>query len=276
MKFGNFEIHAVLDGFFVLDGGAMFGRVPREVWKKTNPPDRQNRILLALRCLLIKTGKRNIIVDTGIGGKHDRKFLQRFVVNRKVGLEGELKRLGLGPEDIDIVVNTHLHFDHCGGNTKKEKGKISRVFPKAEYLVQKGEWCEAFLIDNPLTQASYYQEDFLGVVSFVEEDRVEIERGIALVKTGGHTKDHQIVEIESGGKKAIYLGDLVPTASHLKYPFIMGYDVEPLETLKKKMEILPKAAEEKTLLIFEHEPKFAAAFIGKKDGEISIIEEVAL
>lgn len=278
MKLGRFEIYSVLDGFFKLDGGAMFGRVPKEVWKETNPPDRQNRILLALRCLLVKTERKNILIDTGIGdnNKHSRDFIRRFAIKRGTGLTGALKKIGLYPEDINIVINTHLHFDHCGGNTKKEKNKITPVFPSAEYLVQRGEWAEVLLRDNPLTHASYHREDFLDVVEFAKQDIVEVETGITLIKTGGHTKDHQIVEIKSGGEKAIYLGDLVPTATHLKYPFIMAYDVEPLETLKKKMEILPKAAKEKTLLIFEHEPKFGAAFIKQEDGKISVLEEVEL
>jgi len=278
MRFGDFEILPVLDGFFRLDGGAMFGRVPKEIWKKTNPPDKQNRILLALRCLLIKTGKNNILIDTGIGSKYNREFLRRFAIDRRIDFEQFLNQHGLSKEDINIVINTHLHFDHCGGNTKKINGQIVPAFPRAKYFIQIGEWGAA-LLGNLLTKASYHEEDFLplrdlGIVEFIKEQAVEIEPGITLFRTGGHTKYHQIVKIESAGKKAIYLGDLVPTATHLNYPFVMAYDVEPLETVRKKMEILPEAAENQTLLIFEHEPKLDAAFIKIKDGKILIKEEV--
>lgn len=267
MRLGRFEIYPILDGFFGLDGGAMFGRVPREVWKKTNPPDEQNRILLALRCLLIQTGKHNILVDTGIGDKYDEKFAQRYAINRENSLLDFL--LHHNGFSVDIVINTHLHFDHCGGNT---------AFPRTKHFIQVGEWQEA-VWGSLLTRASYIKENFLPIqnrIEFINEKITEIEPGITLIKTGGHTKDHQIVQIESESKKAIYLGDLVPTATHLKYPFIMGYDVEPLETLKKKIEILTRAVRERTLLIFEHEPKFDAAFVEEKDGKISIIEGVVL
>ncbi len=273
MKLGNFEIYSLLDGFFRLDGGAMFGRVPKEVWKKMNPPDRQNRILLASRCLLIKTGSKNILVDTGIGGKHDRKSVQRFAINRRINLGSSLRQYGLSEKDINIVINTHLHFDHCGGNTKKVNGQIIPAFPQAKYFIQIGEWGAAQL-ENFLTKASYHEEDFLplesfGLVEFVN-GKVEIESGITLLRTGGHTKYHQIVKIESAGKQAFYLGDLVPTATHLNYPFVMAYDTEPLETVREKEEILPEAAENRTLLIFEHEAKFDATFIKIEDKKILV------
>ena len=225
---------------------------------------------------MVKIENHNILVDTGLGDKHDRKFIQRFAVKRGIGLVGRLRGLGISPEDIDIVINTHAHFDHCGGNTKKENGIIVPVFPKAEYLFQREELAEPFFWNNPLTRTRYIKEDFLLGQDFIQEDKAEIWPGITLKRTGGHTLGHQIIEIESEGKKTIYLGDLVPTVTHLKYPFIMAYDVEPLETLKRKMEILPKAAEEKTLLIFEHEPNFDAAFVKNEDGKISVLEKVKL
>jgi glyoxylase-like metal-dependent hydrolase (beta-lactamase superfamily II) len=274
MKFGEIEIYPVLSGFFRLDGGAMFGRVPKEIWKRTNLSDRQNRILLALRCLLIKTKKQKILIDTGIGNKHDLKFGRRFAIDKKINMETALNRLGFSPPDIDVVVNTHLHFDHCGGNTIRKGGKIIPAFPKAKYLIQKREFAEA-LGKNPLTKASYRKDDFMplyhkDVIEFLEGDVIELEKGITLIKTGGHTKNHMIVEIESCGRKAIYLGDIVPTITHLKYPFIMGYDNYPLETLKRKLIILPQAARNHALLIFEHDPTFEAAYIkGTENGKFS-------
>lgn len=268
MDLGNFKIYSIPDGFFRLDGGAMFGRVPKEIWKKTNPPDRKNRIWLALNCLLIKTKKYNILVNTGIGKKYDLKFAQRFGIMKTCDVEVSLKLLGFTPEDIDFVINTHLHLDHCGGNS---------IFPNAKYIIQKGEWQDA-LSGNLLTRASYRQECFLPPI---EQKRIEfidgsteLERGISLVVTGGHTKNHQIVRIESEGRGAIYLSDLVPTTSHLNYPSIMGYDLYPRETLERKMEILPKAAENHDILIFEHDPKISMATIKIKDGRPKLDKEV--
>lgn len=267
MKLGNFEIYAISDGFFRLDGGAMFGRVPREIWKKTNPPDKQNRILMALRCLLIKTGKSNILIDTGIG-EHNQKIIERFAIDHSLHLKKSLIDCDLLPSDIDIVINTHLHFDHCGGNL---------LFPESKFFIQRAERQEA-LSDNPLTKASYKKEFFLPLYesNITGYEECEIEPGIALLRTGGHSLGHQIVKIQSEGQAAIYLGDLVPTASHLNYPFVMAYDIEPLETIKKKMEILPKAVEDHALLIFEHEPKFDAAFIKIEENKVLVAEEVNL
>ncbi len=274
MKLGKFEIYPVLDGFLRIDGGTMFGRAPKEIWKKNNRADKKNRILLALRCLLIKTKNHNILIDTGVGNKLKEKLSLRFAIDRKIDLKKSLALHGLEPKDIDIVINTHLHFDHCGGNTEIENGKIVPAFPQAKYLIQKGEWLHAFS-GNSLDKASYLEENFLplkdyGLVNFIEGDVNEIEPGITLIKTGGHTEDHQIVKIEDDGKVVFYLADLVPTASHLNYPYIMAFDLEPLETLRKKMELLPKIAKNHSLIIFEHEPKFSAGFIEIKNTKIQI------
>lgn len=278
MKIGRFEIYPILDGFFRLDGGAMFGRVPKEMWKKNNPADRQNRILLALRCLLIQSQKNNILIDTGIGDKYNQKFIRRFAIDRQFNLDSSLSQRGLSREDIDIVINTHLHFDHCGGNTRIKNQQVIPTFPNAKYLIQKGEWEEA-RSGNLLTKASYYKDDFLpledyGLVEFIKEEIVEVESGITLLRTGGHTKNHMIVKIEAAYQTVFYLADLIPTVSHLNYPFVMAYDTQPLETVKKKIEILSEVAENQSLLIFEHEPKFDAAFIEIKDKKIFTIQEV--
>lgn len=279
MKIGNIEIYSVSDGFFRLDGGAMFGRVPKEIWKKTNPADRKNRILLALRCLLVKTAKRNILINTGIGDKNDKKFIQRFAIKRKPGLINVLAQYGLLPEHIDIVINTHLHWDHCGGNTKKEGDRVVPVFPNAKYLIHEGEWIAGHS-DNILTRASYHKDDFAplldyGLVEFVSRDVFELEPSITLFRTGGHTEDHMIIRIRADGQLIFYLSDLIPTASHLSYPFIMAYDVEPMKTLFEKEELIPYFAENQSLLIFEHEPKFDAAYIKIQDKKI-IAKEINL
>ena len=256
MKFGEFEIHIVSDGYQRLDGGAMFGVVPKVIWEKTNPPDERNRILLALNCLLIQAYGENILVDTGIGGKEDEKFCDIYGVERNPGLLVHLKNLGLEPRDIDLVINTHFHFDHCGGNTIVENGKVVPTFPRARYFVQKGEFINA-THPNDRTKGSYFSRNFVPIdelrqFEFLDGDE-EIMEGISVIKTPGHTEFHQCVLIESEGNKAIFLGDLIPTTSHVPYPYIMAYDLQPLVTLETKKKILPQALEENWLLFFEHD-----------------------
>jgi glyoxylase-like metal-dependent hydrolase (beta-lactamase superfamily II) len=274
IKLGDFELHVITSGFFGLDGGAMFGAIPRVLWEKTDPADDKNRILLAMNILLIRTGKDNILIDTGIGNKGDEKFNIIFGVAEYQQMNDLLRAAGLKTSEIDIVINTHLHFDHAGGNTIKDsEGKYMPTFPNARYIIQKGEWDDAIHI-NERTRASYRNEDFLplkeaGVVEFVEGD-TEITAGVKVIRTPGHNRYHQCVLIESENKKAIYLGDLVPTASHIPFPYIMGYDLFPLETLENKKRILNHAADEGWLLIFEHDPKVKTGYL-KKDGDKLIL-----
>lgn len=279
-RLGRFWLYSCLDGFFRLDGGAMFGVVPRLLWQKTNPPDEQNRILLALRCLLIDTGRYRILIDTGIGGKGDEKFHQIYGVDRNPCLRTSLASNNVGPEDIDIVINTHLHLDHAGGNTLLLEGKLTPTFPNAEYFVQEGEWNEA-LNPNERTRASYLTENFLplkdtGMLRLVREDYFEITRGVSVMRTGGHTRFHQCVKVESEGEVALFLADLIPTTSHLRLPYIMGYDLFPLDTLQKKKELLNGAQEGGWLVIFQHDPTVEAGYLKKKDGNIELAEKVSL
>jgi glyoxylase-like metal-dependent hydrolase (beta-lactamase superfamily II) len=278
MKFGRFEIHPVSDGFFRLDGGAMFGIVPRVLWEKKNPPDEKNRILLSLTPLLIITGERKILVDTGVGNKGDKKFCSMYAVDRKPTLQESLKKLNLSIDDIDTVVNTHLHWDHAGGNTEKASdGTVRPTFPRARYIVQKGEWEEATNL-NERIRASYNEEDFLPLKETGQLELVvgntEIEDGIELVKIPGHNRHFQTVIISSNGNKAVYLGDLIPTATHLSYPYIMGYDLFPLETLDAKKGIIKRAVEEEWLVIFEHDPKVRMGYVGMEGGRPVLKKEV--
>jgi len=265
MKFGSFEIHSVSDGFFRLDGGAMFGVVPRVIWERTNPPDDKNRILLGLNPFLIITEQRKILVDTGIGNKDDAKFCSLYAVDRKPTMEESLAKLNLSVNDINIVVSTHLHWDHAGGNTTKGvDGKIRPTFPNATYMIQRGEWEEA-TTPNERTRGSYHQEDFLplkqaGQLELIVGD-IPIEDGIDIITIPGHNRHFQTVLISSNDQKTIFLGDLIPTASHLSYPYIMGYDLFPLETLKAKKHLLQTAVEENWLLIFEHDPKVKMGYV---------------
>ena len=280
MKFGKFEIHSISDGFFRLDGGAMFGVVPRVLWEKTNPPDDKNRILLGLNPLLIITPNKKIMVDTGISNKGDEKFNSMFAVDRRPTIEESLAKLNLSVKDIDIVINTHLHWDHAGGNTTKDAdGKIRPTFPKARYIIQKGEWEDA-IKPNERTRASYRQEDFLPIqesnqIELIDGEK-EIEKGVKIIKIPGHNRHFQTAMISSENKKAIFLGDLIPTASHISYPYIMGYDLFPLETLEAKKNIIQKAAEENWLLIFEHDPQVRMGYVRMEDGKPVLKEEVKL
>jgi len=278
MKLGQFNIFPVTDGQFRLDGGAMFGVVPRVLWEKCCPADDLNRIPLSLRCLLIHAHGKNILVDTGLGSKHDKKFEQMFAVERTPSLHESLGTLGLSSHDIHLVINTHLHFDHAGGNTLRDDGGMTvPTFKKATYLVQRGEYDDAMQA-NERTKASYRRENFYPMMEYHQweflDGDTECFSGVSVVVTPGHTPHHQSVKIESEGKTAFFLGDLIPTVSHLPLPYIMGYDLSPLMTLETKRWILDRAYEEGWLLIFEHDPQIQMGYV-KKDIEGKYFLEVA-
>jgi glyoxylase-like metal-dependent hydrolase (beta-lactamase superfamily II) len=260
----------VTDGRFRLDGGAMFGVVPKVLWEKCCAADDLNRIPLSITCLLIRAKGKNILVDTGLGSKEDDKFQRMFAVERRATLLDSLKRLGLGPEDIQMVINTHLHFDHAGGNTiKDENGTIVPAFPKARYFIQHGEFEDAARA-NERTKASYRRDNFTPIAHVNQWEFLcgdtELFPGVTAVVTAGHTRCHQGVRIESEGQTAFFLGDLIPTVSHLPLPYIMGYDLYPIQTLETKRWILDRAFEEKWLLLFEHDPLIQAGHV-RRDGD---------
>jgi glyoxylase-like metal-dependent hydrolase (beta-lactamase superfamily II) len=267
VKLGQFNIFPVADGRFRLDGGAMFGVVPRVLWEKCCPADDLNRIPLSLTCLLIQAHRKNILVDTGLGSKHDEKFHRMFAVEQPPSLHDSLGNFDLSPNDIHMVINTHLHFDHAGGNTLRgEGGQTIPTFRKAQYLVQRGEYEDAIQA-NERTKASYRQENFTPIREshqweFLDGD-TEWFPGVSVVVTPGHTEHHQSVKIESEGHTAFFLGDCIPTVSHLPLPYIMGYDLFPLQTLETKRWILDRAYEEGWLLIFEHDPRIEMGYVHK-------------
>ncbi len=277
MKLGRFEIFPLTDGQLKLDGGAMFGVVPKALWEKHHPADERNRIRLELGVLLIKAHGKHILVDTGIGNKCDAKFNEIYGVERRPTIEQSLLKCGISPDDIGLVINTHFHFDHAGGNTCRDAGgKIEATFPKATYFIQKGEWEDASH-PNERTRGSYLLENYKvlpknGRLDLLEGDS-EILKGISVIHTPGHTAHHQAVFIESEGQKAIFLGDLVPTVSHIPLPYVMAYDLFPLTTIETKRMILEQAAEEHWLLIFQHDPKVRMGYL-KKDRGRFILEEV--
>ncbi len=279
MKLGAFEIYPVSDGRFRLDGGAMFGVVPKVLWEKCCPADDLNRISLSLTALLIRANGKNILVDTGLGPKGDEKFQRMFAVERTPTILESLKRLGLGPDDIHLVINTHLHFDHAGGNTIREgDGRIRPAFPKARYVIQRGEFEDAARA-NERTRASYRPENFTPIDhikqwEFLHGD-TELVPGVTAVVTAGHTRCHQSVKIESEGQVAIFLGDLIPTVSHLPLPYIMSYDLFPIQTLETKRWVLDRAFEERWLLLFEHDPVVQAGHVHKDQEGKYVLREVA-
>lgn len=261
-KAGDLQIFAIQTGGQRLDGGAMFGVVPKPLWEKRIPADERNRIQLGMRCLLLMHRTGPILVDTGAGNKETDKFKDIYGIenegaNGRTLLEDGLAQIGTKPEDVKIVINTHLHFDHAGGNTFVDaSGTVLPTFPAARYIVRQGEFDYA-THTNERTSASYFERNFVplqqnGQMEFVTREK-EIVRGIRVMPTPGHTPYHQSVLIESKGEKAFFLGDLVPTHAHLPLPWIMGYDVEPLVTLETKRAILKRALDENWLLVFEHD-----------------------
>jgi glyoxylase-like metal-dependent hydrolase (beta-lactamase superfamily II) len=255
MKLGDFEIDALSDGTFALDGGQMFSIVPRPLWEKKIPADSRNRVRLNLRCLLVRTGSENILVETGIGDKFDAKLTDIYGIEHSPALPAALGQLGLAPDDISIVINTHLHFDHCGWNTWRDESKVVPTFPRARYYIQRGEWEHAHH-PNERDRASYVEEFFHPAAAQTEllDGDQEIVPGVSVEVVPGHTRDLQCVRIESRGERAVFLSDLVPTAAHLAYAWMTSFDLYPVETLANKKRLLPQLAQEETLVVFPHDP----------------------
>jgi glyoxylase-like metal-dependent hydrolase (beta-lactamase superfamily II) len=237
----------------------MFGVVPKTLWEKKCPADAANRIRLSLNSILIKTPAALILVETGIGSKMDQKFSGIYCLQNEPGLLASLIKEGFRPEEIDFVINTHLHFDHCGGNTiRSDQGAVVPTYPRARYIIQKGEW-EAALHPTEREKSSYLAENFLplrdyGLLDLVDGDTT-ITGGIEVVLAPGHTARHQCVKVHSQGKTLFYLGDMVPTASHIGLPYIMSYDLYPLDTLESRKKFYDRAIVEDWIFAFVHDPE---------------------
>jgi glyoxylase-like metal-dependent hydrolase (beta-lactamase superfamily II) len=262
---GDMRIHALDGGSQRLDGGAMFGVVPKPLWERRIPADERNRIPLAMRCLLVETPDALVLVDNGCGNKESEKFADIYGIDNAAATEGHATRLedaleaaGFGVDDVDVVIDTHLHFDHAGGNTRRGgDGGVELSFPRARYIVQRGEF-EWAHTRNERIQASYLPHNFdpvmdAGRLELIEGDRAVLP-GVSVLRTPGHTPHHQSVIIHSAGETACFLADVIPTSAHLPLPWIMGYDVEPLVTLESKRMLLERARREDWLLVFEHDP----------------------
>ena len=263
---GRMRIHTLEAGLQRLDGGAMFGVVPKPLWEKRIPADARNRIPLALRCLLLETPDALVLIETGLGNKEGEKFIDIYGVENAASdprypdrLHEAIAAAGFSADDISVVIDTHLHFDHAGGNTYRDaEGQVRLSFPNARYHVQRGEWEWAHRT-NERTSASYLPHNFDPVMEAgrleLVDGNVQILPGISVYRTPGHCPHHQSVLISSDGEVACFLADVVPTMAHLPLPWIMGYDVEPLVTLETKRRILARAASEDWLLVFEHDAK---------------------
>ena len=268
---GDFELITLSDGFIGLDGGAMFGVVPRPLWEKKLPPDDANRIPLGMRPLVVRTGGKTLIIDAGCGDKMDGKSAQIYKLDRRYHLDHSLADAGLSPENIDIVVASHLHFDHVGGFTALDSnGKLVPRFPNAKYVAHRAEWEDA-THPHERNRASYLQENFVplkdaGVLTLVD-DGAEIIPGVKFRRSGGHTPNHQVVMVESGGKTAVFTADMYPTSVHIPDPWVMGYDLYPMDTLAFKRAFATEAIERGYLLFFEHDPSMAAGYLREKDGK---------
>jgi len=272
MRLGEFEIDLLSDGTFALDGGQMFGVVPKVLWQKKLPADERNRVRLGLNCLLIRAGRQNILVETGIGDKFDENFVDIFGIDHTTSLPTKLKQRGLEPGDIDIVINTHLHFDHCGWNTRRDGGNLIPTFPRARYFIQRGEW-EHACHPTERDKASYVKDFFLAAekqTEFLDGDS-EIVPGVRVEVMPGHTRNMQCVRVESGGRQLYFISDLVPTAAHLRFPWIMSFDLYPMETLANKQKVLPLLAEQEAIVVFAHDSKTPWVRMIESDGKISTV-----
>jgi len=257
---GGIRIHALEAGLQWLDGGAMFGVVPKPLWERRIQPDARNRIPTALRCLLVEAPEALVLVDTGIGNKEDEKFRDIYGVansGHPTRLEDAIRAAGFSPGDVDIVLNTHLHFDHAGGDTMRTPdGHVVPSFPRARHVVQQGEFDFAHST-NERIRASYLAPNFdpiadAGLWDFVEGEAV-VTAGVRVLPTPGHTPFHHSVMVEDGDEVACFLGDVCPTATHLPLPWVMGYDLEPLVTLESKRALWARARAEAWLLTFQHD-----------------------
>jgi glyoxylase-like metal-dependent hydrolase (beta-lactamase superfamily II) len=274
VKLGTLELVSLLDRHFRLDGGAMFGVVPRTLWEKRAAADDRNRISLAMRPLLVR-GDKLMIIDAGAGEKMEARLQDIYGFDKAESLDAALASAGVRAEDIDIVLASHLHFDHAGGFTKKDgSGAIVPRFPRARYYASRGEYDDA-THPHERNRASYVAADYVplyaaGVLELWDEERT-IMPGVRVRRSGGHTRWHHIVYVESGDTTAVFAADLIPTTAHVDVPWIMAYDLYPMETLDFKRAFVREAIEREYVIFFEHDPAIAAGYI-REDGRRLYVE----
>ncbi|HUV49726.1 MAG TPA: MBL fold metallo-hydrolase [Anaerolineae bacterium] len=280
MKFGDYECFAVETGGFAIDGGTMFGVVPKILWERKIPADEKNLIPMQARSLLIQGKGKNILIDTGIGDKLSEKLKKIYQVDMdSANINTSLSKLGLTSSDITDVIITHLHFDHAGGSTYIMDGKAVPAFQNAGYYVQKKQW---EIANNPSARdrASYMEENFMpllkaGVLNLIDGPQ-EIFEGIDIIVTNGHTPGQQHPLVKDKTRSLLFCADLIPTSAHLPVPWNMAYDNFPMTLIDEKQKLLTKALKEDWILFFEHDPRITAATIKKAGKNIEIDSFVSI
>jgi methylmalonyl-CoA epimerase len=271
---GPLELISLSDGFFHLDGGSMFGVVPKPLWSPKAPADERNRITLAMRPLLVR-GSRTMIIDAGLGDKEPAAVRDTYGADRRYNLDHALADAGVAPEDVDIVLASHLHSEHAGGFTRRDaNGRVRPRFPRAQYIVRRGEWEDATHL-HERNRASYLADNYVplaeaGVLQLLDDD-VTIMPGVKVRRTGGHTMHHQMVVIESGGKTAAFVADLIPTTAHAPDAWIAGFDLYPMDTLTVKEAFAREAIAKEILVFFGHDPVIAAGYLREEGGTRSVV-----
>jgi glyoxylase-like metal-dependent hydrolase (beta-lactamase superfamily II) len=275
MQFGDYRVEIIPDCEFWLDGGAMFGVVPRNLWSKRCPPDDQNRIRMNMNCLFIEAGSERILIDTGIGDKWTDKYRAMYGINRVRSLDESLRAVaGVTSSDITIVINTHLHFDHAGGNTiSDESGKAVPAFSNARYLISRAEFEHA---EEPTDRdrASYFAENWRPVRESgqleLKDSEYEVVPGLKMETHAGHNRSMQCARLEQAGETLFGFADLVPMRAHVPFAWVMGYDLYPVETVEAKKKLLPQAARENWTCLFYHDPDQALGRIVEQDGKLRV------
>jgi glyoxylase-like metal-dependent hydrolase (beta-lactamase superfamily II) len=266
LTLGDFELTAISDGTYHLDGGAFFGVVPKVMWERRVKADEKNLVPSGLNSVLVRTGDKTVLIETGIGNKLPARMVK--IYGQPAELLNNLCGMGVSPEQIDIVINTHLHFDHCGWNTQRQGDKIVATFPKARYYVQEGEWQHARQ-QHERDAVSYISDNYDPLISngqmhLLKGDQ-EIVPGVSVQVFRGHTENMQAVIIKSGGKTACYISDLIPTTAHIDITWVMAFDLYPLQTIESRKRYYAQAMQEKWLTIFTHDPKTPWAYVEKAE-----------
>ena len=266
LALGDFELTVFSDGTYYLDGGAFFGVVPKVMWSRKVKADEQNRVVVGLNSLLVRTGKHNVLIETGIGNKLSEKMVK--IYGQPAKLLENLSAGGIAPDDIDVVINTHLHFDHCGWNTVRKNGQVVATFPKAQYYAQEGEW-QHVRRQHERDAISYISENYdplidNGQMHLLHGDQ-EIVPGVFANIFRGHTANMQAVIIKSDGKTACYISDLIPTTAHLDLTWVMAFDLFPLETIESRKRYYTQALPEDWLTVFTHDPKVPWAYVERDE-----------
>jgi len=281
LRIRKMKLYSINTGHFKLDGGAMFGVVPKSIWNKLNPADENNMCSWAMRCLLIEDGKRLILIDNGMGNKQDAKFFSYYYLHGNDSLDASLKKYGFGVDDITDMVLTHLHFDHCGGSIKynSDRTKLEPVFKNAKYYCNEKHWQWA-THPNAREKASFLKENIQpiqesGQLNFIDE-RSAIIPGLSFLEVNGHTEAMMLPVIKTGKETIAFMADLIPSAAHLPLPYVMGYDMRPLETMKEKERILNQAVEGNWKLFFEHDPKVECVSVERTEKGVRKKEEMIL